>query len=55
MGYNRVNANQTKQERWTKYHLLKEIGYSSRTAHKLRDWTYNHLKIFLEVKPMGYD
>lgn len=43
-----VNHYQTKQERRLKYRMVRDKGFSSYKAIRLRDWTLNHVKKFLK-------
>ena len=39
-----VNDEQTNEERVLKYALLRELGFSSQKANKLRDFRYSSLR-----------
>lgn len=44
-----VNYKQTKAERRRKYKSLIRLGFSSKVARRLRDWTNPHVKKFKEI------
>lgn len=46
--YRLINKFQTKEERHLKYRMVRDKGFSSYKAQRLRDWTLNHVKKFLE-------
>jgi hypothetical protein len=48
-----VNARQTKEERRLKYRMVRDKGFSSYKAQRLKDWTLNHVKKFLEYNRHG--
>lgn len=43
-----VNGRQTKKERKAKYNQVIKKGFPTELARKLRDWTQNHVNLFLE-------
>jgi len=44
---NKVNGEQTKEERKAKYHLARTFGYNSYQAKRMRDWRKTHFIKFL--------
>jgi len=52
---NFINKVQTSQERRDKYKKVVKAGYPWWVAYRIRDWTQNHLKQFLEANdPKSY-
>lgn len=42
-----INQHQTKEERNYKYKVLRYFGLSRNGANRLRDWSINHIVLFL--------
>jgi len=47
--YKFINANQTNEERRKKYRFVREKGFSSHIARRLRDWRWSKIKRFIEL------
>lgn len=51
MGKNFVNSRRPQKDRRLNYKNLRKAGYTWRQATRMRDWTDNHLKSVLKLKP----
>lgn len=43
------NGKQSKLERRTKFRFLKYCGLSDKQSQRMRDWSYNHIVIYLSA------
>jgi hypothetical protein len=51
MGRNFVNQHTEPEVRRMKYRALRNCGYSSKAALRMRDWTNNHVSSVIQLKP----
>lgn len=44
-----VNQSQTPEERCNKYKFVRHAGLKLEIARQMRDWTWNHIQLMIEV------